>query len=296
MPRWSGAEHETKSKMQDGVFGRQLLLIPEAPVLLALLLIGWAYHFPPAVTMLAALTIVVFLLRLLLMTTASQYLDRGHYGQAERLSQAALRMYPWSADALLLRAQAFILRGEDAAAEELLRRALELAPDSPMIHSALAGVLIDRGRFAAAREHAARASRYTAAAPYAVQHLAWLALHVDGEPISALRILSTVDTDQLPPSLAAPLLVAVAETQLARGATQPVRTTLGRIEPLIEQCAVPQQAELCYQIGRLKSMVGGESGSHYRRSVAIDPDGRYAHVAWRAAMDAGDTPTTLAAS
>jgi hypothetical protein len=31
---------------------QQLLLIPEAPVLLALLLIGWAYDFPPVISIL----------------------------------------------------------------------------------------------------------------------------------------------------------------------------------------------------------------------------------------------------
>ncbi len=50
MPRWGGGEHETNSRTHDGGFGRQLLLIPEAPVLIALLLIGWAYHFSNGLT------------------------------------------------------------------------------------------------------------------------------------------------------------------------------------------------------------------------------------------------------
>ena len=45
----------------------QLLLIPEAPVLLGLLLIGWAYAFPTAVSLLTLLTAAVFMLRLALM-------------------------------------------------------------------------------------------------------------------------------------------------------------------------------------------------------------------------------------
>jgi len=296
MARWGVVEPETKNNLRDGGLARQLLLIPEAPVLLALLLIGWAYGFPPAVSVLAALTITVFILRLLLIASASRQLDRGRYGHAERLSGAALRIYPWSADALLLRAQGCVLRGDDTQAEELLRRALDLAPDSPMVHSALAGVLIERGHFAAAREHAGIAFRQAAGTPYAVQHLAWLALHVDGEPISALRVLSTIDPEKLQPALAAPLLVALAETQLARGAVQPARASVGKIDLMLDQCPIPQQAELCYQIGRLKAMFGGESRAYFRRSVALDPSGRYAHSAWRAAMDADDIPTTLVAS
>ncbi len=64
---------------------RQLLLIPEAPALLALLLIGWAYNFPPIIGIFTALTIAFFLLRLFLLWSASHELEQAHYRIADRL-------------------------------------------------------------------------------------------------------------------------------------------------------------------------------------------------------------------
>ena len=57
-----GARGERDDGLTRGI-EHQLLLIPESPVLLALLLIGWAYHFPPGVGALAGMAVFVFLLR-----------------------------------------------------------------------------------------------------------------------------------------------------------------------------------------------------------------------------------------
>ncbi len=274
----------------------QLLLIPEAPILLALLLIGWAYGFPPVVGALIALTIAIFLLRLFLISSAARRLEQAEYVCADRLSRVALRIYPWSADALTLRAQGLLLRGEDAAAEPILRRAARLAPDSDLIHSSLAGVLLARGRFAAGREQAVYAQRIAGGSAHAAQHLSWLALHVDGDPIAAQRILSSVDLDSAPATLGAPLLVTLAEAQIERGATRAGRESLRQLEDLLQECPIPQQAELLYHLGRLHSLLEGDGGAYFRRSVELDPHGRYARPAWLAAMERGEPVRPLAAS
>ena len=267
-----------------GQIKQQVLLVPEAPVLFALLLIGWAYAFPPAVGALAALTVCVFILRLFLLTSAEQALERAHYRQADRFSRAALWVYPWSVDALALRANSYFLQGDDAAAESILRDAVRLAPDSDALHSALAGALLARGDIAGGREHAARAHRLAAGSPFAAQHLSWLALHVEGDPIKTQRMLNTLDED-LPAQLAAPLLVLRGEAQLARGSLLAARETMHAIGALLPACPIPQQAELCYHLGRLHALLGEESRQYFRRSVDLDPNGRWAHAAWRAAVD-----------
>lgn len=276
--------------------GHQLLLIPEAPVLLALLLIGWAYHFPPGVAVLTALTIAVFLLRFCLLTASARQLERARYSRADGFSRAALRLYPWSADALTLRAQGLLLRGNDEAAEPLLRRAARLAPDSDLIHGALAGTLLARGEFAAGREHATLADRLAAGSPYAARHLAWLALHVDDDPIAAQRLLGAIDVEHTPPPLATPMLVMLAEAQIARGTVEIARETLRRIEDLLQACPIPQQAEFLYHLGKLHTELGDDASRHFYQSVKLDPHGRYAHAAWRAAAKREAAPRPLAAS
>ncbi len=274
----------------------QLLLIPEAPVLLALLLIGWAYDFPPAVGALAAIAVFVFVLRLWLMTVAAQNLERARYRQADRFSRAALRIYPWSADALTLRAHGLFLQGDDAQAEPLLRRAARLAPDSEVIQGALAGTLVARGKYAAARQHATQARRASAESPFAAQHLAWLALHVDDDPMGAQRILSEIDLHSLPATYMVPLLLLVAEVQIVRGATLAATETSRQIEVLLPECPIPQQAEVLYQLGKLQGALGGWATPLFRRSIDLDPHGRYARAAWRAAMERDEPARPLAAS
>ena len=281
MALWSELANAERDRAPLEHIKQQLMLVPEAPVLLALLLIGWAYSFPPAIGVLAALTVAIFVLRLLLLTLAQQQLGQGNYRQADSLTRAALRIYPLSVDALSLHAKGLLLRGKDVEAEALLRRAAELAPDSEAVQGALAGALLLQGDFAGGREHASYARRLAGGSPYAAQPLAWLALHVDDDPAHAQRILGEAEIDRLPATLAGPLLVLLAEAQLARGATQPAMETIRRLDAMIVACPVPQQAELCYHLGRLHALAGGDGRRHFRHSIELDPHGRYAHTAWR---------------
>ncbi len=266
-------------------FKRGMVLIPEAPMLLALLLIGWAYGFPPAVSGLAVLVVALFMTRFFLLTSAAYELDNADYRKADRFGSAALRMNPWSADALTLQANSQLLRGNDTSAETLLRKAMRVAPESETVHSALAATLLARGDFARGREHAMTAERLAAGSPHAAQHLSWLALHIDDDPEQTTRLIDSFDTGRLEPRLQAPLLVLRGEACIACGATAAARETLVSIKRLLPQCPVPQQAELSYHLGRLHTLLGDEGGRHFRRSVDLDPQGRWAQPAWRAAVD-----------
>src|SRR3954452_7041490 len=203
---WSGSTGPSLAQLR-----YQVLLIPEAALLLALLLIGWVYAFPPAVGALVALTIAVFVTRLLLMTLAAQHLDQAHYQEADLFARTALRLYPWSVDTLTLCAHGLLARGDDLTAETFLRRAARLAPESAVVRSALAGALLGRGEYAAGRAHAIHAERLVAGSPHAAQHLAWLHLHIDQDPLRAQHTLSAINTEELPADLATPLLVLLAE-------------------------------------------------------------------------------------
>ncbi len=126
-------------------FWHQLLVIPEATLLLALLVIDWAFNLPVFISLFILLIIGVFVVRLLLLSTATQRLRHGAYSQADRLSGMALRMNPWSVDTLHVRAQSFVMRGDDIQAEPLLRRAIALAPQRHVVHATMTAVLLEQG-------------------------------------------------------------------------------------------------------------------------------------------------------
>jgi tetratricopeptide (TPR) repeat protein len=275
---------------------RQVLLIPEAPLLLGLLLAGWAFGFPPVVSTMAMLVVGVFVVRLFLLSSATHELDNGHYAYADRYAEAALRIYPWSADALMVRAKSYLLQGDEKRAEVLLHRALRLAPESEAVHSALAAILLARADYIGARDHALIAGEVAAGSPLALQHLSWLALHIERDPAKSARLLQGIQPQSLPPHLLAPLLVLQGETHLAHGEHGAARVALSGIQALLPRCPVPLQAELNYHLGRLSRSLGNEHRRFFRQCVDLDPRGRWAHAAWRAAIDVDGQSHPLEAS
>jgi tetratricopeptide (TPR) repeat protein len=264
---------------------QQVLLVPEAPVLIGLLLIGWAYGFPPAIGGLAALVVAFFIVRLFCLASAAQELGQARYRQADMLAQTALRLNPWSADALALRANTQLLQGNDEAAEMLLRDAIRRAPDNAANHAALAAILLARGAYTAGREHALQAYQIDMTSPFAAQQLAWLALHREDDPGKAQRIVKTIDLRAQPPTIVAPLLVLRGEAEIAQDHFKQARETVSILEAMMPTCPLPLQAELCYHLGRLGALLGEDGGTYFRQSVRLDPHGRWAHAAWRAAVN-----------
>ncbi len=271
-----------------------LLLVPEAPVLFVLLMIAWAYDFPPAIAGLAVLVVTFFVVRLFCLASAAQELSLARYEQADRLARTTLRLHPWSADALALRGNTQLLQGNDEVAETLLRDAVRLAPDHAANHAALATVLLARGDYAAGREHATRALRLDAGSLYAVQQLAWLALHHEHDPRKARRIVDTIDLNAHPAAVGASLLVLRSEAQIMEGDLDEARETVCAVEAALPHCPHPQQAELCFHLGRLHALLGDDGGPHFRRSVRLDPRGRWAHAAWRAAVNPAEYGSRVA--
>src|SRR6266545_675397 len=80
----------------DGI-ARAMLLVPEAPLIGALLCAYWALSESPLIGLLVTLLIVNFIARTLALLGARIALAKAHHRAAAGLAQAALALYPWSA-------------------------------------------------------------------------------------------------------------------------------------------------------------------------------------------------------
>jgi tetratricopeptide (TPR) repeat protein len=275
----------TKETLLWGRVVQQAMLVPEASILLGLLLIAWAFNFPPLIGFLAIVTAFVFGLRLGLMALAEQQLAHGSYSRADRLVQAALRLNPWSVDALVLRAQGLAQQGEDEAAEQFLRRAAQLDPNDHMIQSTLASVVFAQGRITEGSQIVRVENGDGAQVPQLVQQRAWLALHVEKDAAKARSIILSADPARFSPRVALPLLITLAEAHIVLDARDAAAAVIQTIEADLVTCPRSQQAELLYHLGRLYAALGEQSGLYFRRCVELDPDGRYAQAAWRSAVN-----------
>lgn len=275
----------TKRPLSWSRLRQQVLLVPEAGILLGLLVLAWALHFPPLLGLLGLLTMLLFGLRLGLMALGERQIAQGDYARADWLIRTALRLNPWSADALVLRAQGLTHQGQDEAAERLLRRAAALYPDDSALQSALASTLLAQGRIAEGWQVARQDGVAQIRTPQIVQQRAWLALHVEGDAAKARALIIDAEPDLLAPRIGLPLLATLGEAQIVLGARDEALRTLTTIEQKLPACPQPQQAELLYHLGRMYDALGKESGSYFRRSVELDPDGRYAQAAWRSAVN-----------
>jgi hypothetical protein len=265
---------------------QQALLIPEAIVLALLLFAGWLAGFPAAIGGLALLVAIGFGARLLLLAVASRRVQQGDYAIATRLIHWALVLNPWSRDALLLQAQSLTQRGDDEAAETVLRRAAALYPGDESLQSVLAGSMLAQGRMSEGWRAAHAAGHSDERLPPAIaQQRAWIAMHLEQDPARARAIVLRAEAERLPPRSGLPLLVTLAEATLALGAAAESQRLMQRIEDQLAHCPRAQQAELLYHLGRLHTAHGDGGASFFRRSVELDPHGRYAQSAWRAAVD-----------
>ncbi len=264
---------------------QRVLLIPEAAIIVGLLVVGWASGFPPVLGFLACATMLAFGLRLGLMALAEQQLAHGAYARASKLTRAALRLNPWSADALALQAQGLSQQGEDEAAEQVLRRATTLYPDDRLLLSALASTVMVQGRVAEGWQLARSDDAVAATTPAVAQQLAWYALHVEDDPSRARTLVLRTNLERLPVAVSLPLRATLAEAQIALAAHDDARQELATIEQQLGLCVQVQQAELLYHLGRLHTALGENGTSYFRRSVERDPDGRYAQIAWRSAVN-----------
>jgi len=267
------------------LIGRQLLLVPEALFLLLLLCRHMGSGIPPVTTLPALGLIGWFVARFVLICLARRALDQARYPRAAWLIRVAFRLYPYSADARALQGTIALAQGDAEAAVAELRQAIMLYPGHAMLHATRSGALLEAGQTVEACREAMHALALDPNCAPAYLHLAnaGQALTVPADLIEAhLRrglqaAPAPIDEAALRCTLAALLLdeERPVEAQLA----------LVGVEALLLHGSVPQQAGLHYYLGELRRAIGDSDAArgHFSASETLDPHGRYAAAAWRAA-------------
>jgi tetratricopeptide (TPR) repeat protein len=265
--------------------GRQLLLVPEAALLLALLCLHTAVGPSPALTALGFGLILWFMARIALLYSARRAVDRAHYEQAEALARWAIRLYPLSADAHALLGTTFLARGNALAASAALASAVRYYPLQASLHAALSAALIESGQLQEAIAAADAALRLDPACAQAYLHQA--AAHEQLEAPAELveRHLRAGLALPAAPADEAALSCGLARTLLRRGSQAEARLALARAEGLLSATPPAQRANLHYQIGEVLRTAGDQEAAraHFGASESLDPHGPHAAAAWRAA-------------
>ncbi len=267
------------------LIGRQLLLVPEALFLLLVLCLHMGPGIPPVTTLPALGLIGWFVTRFLLICMARRALDQARYLGAARLIRVALWLYPYSADARALQGMIALAQGDAETAVAELRQAIMFYPGHAGLHATRSGALLEVGQTVEACWEAMHALALDPNCAPAYLHLA-----NGGQALGAPRALieahlrrglqaatAPIDEAALCCTLAALLLEAERSVE--------AQLVLVGIEGLLVHGSVPQQAALHYYLGELRRTIGDSDGArdHFSVSETLDPHGRYAAAAWRAA-------------
>jgi tetratricopeptide (TPR) repeat protein len=265
--------------------GRWLVLVPEAAILVTLLIIYGTFGNPPLLAFLAALIILAFTVRTAALHLARTMFEAGQYREANALLYLALLLYPWSADALALHGTFALATGKLDVAEESLRKAILLLPGQASFYTALSSVLLELGRPVEALQAARKAIELDNKHAQAYLYLAeaerasGIAAHVTEE---SLR--TGIAAAQNPEVLAA-LQCVLASHLLAEKRIAEATLILRAVEAVLSRCSPPKQAELKYHLGKLLAIQGqvDRAREQFQDVEVLDPNGRFASAAWRAA-------------
>lgn len=266
-------------------FGRWLLLIPEAALLIVMLALYLALDNAPIVGLAATGLVVLFLIRTLALHLGRIAIEAGHYRDANALLRVAMWLYPWSADAQALRGVFELACGDASAAEISLKRAIEFMPGQAGFYTALSSAQLDLGRPQEALRSAQQALRINEhdAQPYLYLAEAEQACGATDQVVEEWLREGLTLAQQ--PELAAALQCALAGHLLNTRRFAEASLMLNAAEALVMRCATLRQAELRYHLGALFIAQGqAERGrEHFQGVEKIDPHGRHAAAAWRAA-------------
>jgi tetratricopeptide (TPR) repeat protein len=270
---------------QLAVLGRQLLLVPEAVVLLALMCLHSALGAPPLLSLLGLLTTAFFVTRAGLLALGHRTLVTARYDDATRFAQAALSLYPGSADAHALMATLLLARGDSDEAALAFRRAIALFPLQANLHSALSAALLEAGRPVEACEEARRAVELDPTLAAAYLHLANAEERLGATPEAVEGLLRVGLQHPASPADEATLRCSLAALLIAAGRAAEAQLALANVERLLAACPAPQRAGLHFYIGEMLRMGGNTEAArnHFSASETLDPHGRHAAAAWRAA-------------
>ena len=264
---------------------RAFLLVPEA-VLLAALLCIYTVWPDPLIALLVALLVIGFIVRAAALHMARAAIERGRVAEASALLKVALWLNPWSPDAQALEGMLALMNGAPTLAAMRLRRAIALLPWQPAFHAALSGALLELGQPAEAAQVAHVALVLDPRCAVAHLHLA--------EAERARGAAGQLVEDQLraglaaepPPAAEAVIRCVLAAHLLAQQRIAEAMLTLHGAEALLPRCPAPSQAMLRLHLGEILLTQGQleRAQEHLQSAAALDPHGRYAAVAWRAAQ------------
>jgi tetratricopeptide (TPR) repeat protein len=265
--------------------GRQLLLVPEAVLLLTLLCLHATIGPSPALITAGAGLVIWFAARMTLLYAARRSVESARYGRAEAMAHMAVKLYPLSADANALLGTVYLARGKPTAAVSALDRAVRYYPIQAGLHAALSAALLEDGRPHDALAEAAAALHIDPTCAPAYLHQAVAEDLLDASPDIIERHLRAGLEQPAAPADEAALSCALARILLRKGNVTEARLALTRAEGLLPMSQAPQRASLHYQIGEILHQSGDPEAAHthFSASEALDPHGPYAADAWRAA-------------
>ena len=264
---------------------RSLMLMPEAGAIAVLICLYLVLGQSPLRARLAALLMLNFMVRVAALHLAGLALDGAHYREADALSQLALLLYPWSADALALRGALALATGEAEAAEVSLQRAVALLPGRATFHAALSGALLDQGRPGEAAVAAREAVRLDRRYGLAHLYLAEAERAYGAAPELIEERLRAGLAVTIVPEITAALQCALAGHLLAQRRVAEAMLALRSAEMLLMRCSTARSAQVRFHLGQLLAEQGQieEAREHFRGAEVLDPESRYAAAVWRGA-------------
>lgn len=220
-----------------------LLIAPEAPLIVGLLLLD-GILYTPWIALLISLLVITFIARIAALYLAALALRHARWNEAETLTIVALALHPWSADALALHGAVMLMQGNAERAIHDLRRAARLAPQRTSILAALSGALLEQERSAEAESAARRALDLEPGQPTAHLHLAQ-ALAANSHPAEAIEEqLRSGLAHQPEPDAEAALHCALARHLAGQGRFAEAALALSSAQALLPRCSGAQRAVL----------------------------------------------------
>lgn len=265
--------------------GRQLLLVPEAVLLMLLLSLHITWGPSPLLALTGMVITTYFGARMALLALGRQALAAADYDRADRLAQCATALHPGWADAHALRGATLLARGEAMGAVDALARAVALFPDQAELHATLSAALLEDGRPQEALAAARAALALNPRTATAHLHLATAEEQLDAAPEKVEALLRQGLALPARPAEEGALRCALTALLLRQGRIGEARLALTGAERLLPGCPSPQRAGLHFYLGELLRLGGDTEGArrHFSASEAADPQGPYAAAAWHAA-------------
>lgn len=271
--------------VHSAMVGRYALLVPEAPLLVLLLALHLIAGFPLMTALLGISAVLWFVARMSLLARSRYLIAIADYRRAERALRIALWLHPYSADVYTLLGMLSLARGRADEAINSLNQAARYFPLHSDLHAMLSGALLEDDDPEAAFSEARQAVDLDPQNASAYLHLASAEQVLGVAPDLAERHLRTGLERCNEAADEAALRCALAAMLINEGRLGEAQLALVGLPSLLESCPPAQRAGLHFHLGELFRQIGEQelARSHYQASESLDPHGRYAAAAWRAA-------------